>query len=137
MAQTMLSPYLNFDGNTKEAMEFYRQVLGGKLTVQNFSEVQGMPIPPGYGDKVMHASLEADGLMIMASDPPPGSKVRFGDNVHLSLMGSDSKRLTNVFNSLATGGKVTMPLAKQFWGDTFGSLTDKFGVHWMVNISEK
>jgi PhnB protein len=135
MAAASLHPYLNFNGNTKDAMEFYQKVLGGKLNMQKFSEVPGMPVPPDYADKVMHAHLEADGIVIMASDPPPGMNVNVGNNVHLSLMGTDSSKLSKMFNDLSAGGKVTMPLAKQFWGDTFGSFTDKFGINWMVNIS--
>ena len=137
MPGASLSPYLMFDGNAREAMEFYHDVLGGELKVQTFGEVPDMPPPPGYENRVMHAHLDADGVVIMASDPPPGSGVRFGDNVNLSLMGTDGDKLSRVFNDLSEGGKVTMPLARQFWGDTFGSLTDRFGVNWMVNISDK
>jgi PhnB protein len=121
MPGASLSPYLMFDGNAREAMEFYHDVLGGELKVQTFAEVPDMPPPPGYENRVMHAHLDADGVVIMASDPPPGSGVRFGDNVNLSLMGTDSDKLSRVFNDLSEGGKVTMPLARQFWGDTFGS----------------
>lgn len=137
MSPSRLDPYLNFDGNTKEAMEFYQKNLGGKLFVQKFSEVEGMPAPPGYEDKVMHASLDADGIMIMASEAMPGQGVTKGTNVHLCLSGNDTDRLTKLFNGLSAGGKVTMPLEKQFWGDTFGSFTDKFGVNWMVNINSR
>jgi len=135
MPRASLNPYLMFDGNAKEAMEFYHDVLGGDLKVQTFGEVPDMPPPAGYEDRVMHAQLDADGVVIMASDPPPGNTVQFGDNVNLSLVGTDSERLTRVFQDLSEGGKVTMPLARQFWGDTFGAFTDRFGVHWMVNIS--
>jgi PhnB protein len=83
----------------------------------------------------VHAALTSDGITLFASDGRPGTPVIFGDNVHPSLQGSDSAKLTGLFDGLAAGGRVDMPLAKQFWGDTFGMLTDKFGVHWMVNIS--
>ena len=134
MTQLFLTPYLNFNGNTKEALEFYHQVLGGELRLQTFGETPGMPVPPGYEDKIIHGHLQADDLVIMASEGRPGEQVSFGDNVHLSLQGADEAKLSGIFNSLSEGGKVTMPLAKQFWGDTFGSFTDKFGVHWQVNI---
>ena len=133
--KTTLNPYLTFNGDAKPAMEFYHGVLGGELKLQTFGEAQGMPVPPGYEDRIIHAYLDADGVIIMASDAPPGSDATFGDNVSLSLVGSDADTLTRVFNDLSAGGKVTMPLAKQFWGDTFGMFTDRFGVHWMVNIS--
>lgn len=132
---TTLCPYLNFNGNTRQAMEFYRDVLGGKLALQTFAEAPNMPLPPGYQDKVMHARLDADGFVIMAAEGEPGKDVNFGNNVSLMLSGTDEARLTKVFNALSQGGTVRMPLAKQFWGDTFGLLTDKFGVHWMVNIT--
>ena len=130
-----LNPYLNFPGNTREAMEFYQKVLGGKLDVQTFGEAPGMEVPPGYEDKVIHAMLDADGVVIMASESMPGSEVTFGDNVSLSLSGTNTDRLTQIFHSLSDGGTVTMPLEKQFWGDTFGMATDRFGVNWMVNIT--
>jgi PhnB protein len=137
MSARALNPYLNFDGNTRQAMEFYQSVLGGSLKVQTFGEIPGMQAAPGQEDKVVHALLEADGIVIMASDPAPGTSVKFGDNVSLNISGSDLEKLTAVFNGLSAGGKVTMPLAKQFWGDTFGMFTDKFGLNWMVNISGK
>jgi len=132
----MLNPYLNFNGNTREALEFYHQVFGGELKLQTFSEVPGMEVPKGYEDKIMHGRLDSDTVTIMATEGQPGKEVKFGDNVSLSLMGSDNPKLTEIFNALAEGGEVTMPLSKQFWGDTFGALKDKFGIYWMVNISE-
>lgn len=137
MTQPMLNPYLNFNGNTKEAMEFYHQVLGGELTLQKFSEAPGMPVPAGYEDKIIHARLDSDAIVIMGSEGQPGTNVGFGDNVHLSISGSDEPKLTRWFKGLSDGGNVTMPLAKQFWGDTYGQLTDRFGVHWMVNITKE
>lgn len=135
MTQSTLVPYLNFGGNTKEAMEFYHEVLGGELTLQKFGEA---PVfPPGYEDKIIHARLEADGIVIMASEGQPGANVVFGNNVHLSLHGSDEPKLNRLFKELSAGGEVTMPLEKQFWGDTYGSFTDKFGVHWQVNITNQ
>ena len=74
-------------------------------------------------------------LSLFASDGRPDQEVKFGNQVHLSLQGDDVSKLTNAFDGLSAGGHVDMPLAKQFWGDTFGMLTDKFGMHWMVNIS--
>ncbi len=129
-----LAPYLNFSGNTREAMEFYQSVLGGKLTMQTFGE-SGMPTPAEDKDKIMHADLKNDALSFMASDGNKEHPVHVGNNIHMSIVGTDEALLTKYFNGLAQGGKVDLPLAKQFWGDTFGMLTDKFGVHWMVNIS--
>jgi PhnB protein len=132
----VLSPYLNFNGNAAEAMRFYQSVLGGELTVQTFGEA-GMAKKPEEKDRTLHAALKNDLLSFMASDGHPDRPVKFGDNIHMSLMGSEEDKLTGYFTMLGQGGKVHMPLAKQFWGDTFGMLTDKYGVQWMINIAAK
>lgn len=120
-------------GQTKEAMEFYHSVLGGTLSMQTFEE-SGMPTPDEDKDKIIHANLQNGAVSFMASDGNSEHPVKMGDNIHMSLGGTDEKQLTGIFNKLAEGGMIDMPLAKQFWGDTYGQLTDKFGVHWMVNI---
>jgi PhnB protein len=135
-AKPTLTPYLNFNGKTAEAMRFYQSVLGGDLTMQTFGEAK-MAKSPKDKDLILHAALKNDALSIMASDGQPGIKVVFGDNIHMSLAGQDNAKLSEMFAKLGRGGKVDMPLAKQFWGDTFGMVTDKFGVHWMVNIVAK
>ncbi len=131
-----LTPYLNFDGDCREAMEFYQKVLGGKLSMQTFREA-GMETPEGYDDKIVHAFLDNENLSFMASDCMPGQEIKFGDNMHMSVVGSDEGLLRGFFEKLADGGKVEMALEKQFWGDTFGSFRDKFGVGWMINISSE
>jgi PhnB protein len=131
-----LNPYLNFNGNAKEAMRFYQSVLGGKLEMQTFGEAK-MAQAPEEKDLIVHATLKSGEMTIMASDVHPSMKMTVGDNVHMSISGGDAKELTSVFDLFAKGGKVDMPLAKQFWGDTFGMVTDKFGVHWMVNVASK
>lgn len=132
--KVMLSPYLNFMGQTKEAMQFYHSVLGGELNMQTYGE-SGQSEKPEEKDFVMHAELKTDTFSFFAADGNEQHQVHMGDNVNMSLMGDDEELLTKYFNDLSEGGHVDMPLAKQFWGDTFGMLTDKFGVHWMVNIS--
>ena len=129
-----LAPYLNFNGNAAEAMKFYHSVLGGELAVQTFGEAK-MARSPSEENLVVHARLSSGAMTLMASDTHPSMKTTVGNNVHLSLMGGDGEKLTRIFNALAKGGKIDMPLAKQFWGDTYGQLTDKYGVHWMVDIS--
>jgi PhnB protein len=128
-----LTPYLNFMGQTSDAMKFYQSVLGGELKMQTFAE-SGMPTSPEDKDKIIHADLKNDTLSFMASDGNAEHPVQMGDNIHMSIVGSDEALLTKYFNALAEGGKIDMPLAKQFWGDIFGQLTDKFGVHWMINV---
>jgi PhnB protein len=137
MNKISLMPYLNFNGNCAEAMEFYKSVLGGKLDMQTFGDTPEMKTPKNEKNKVIHAILKTKSLEFMASDGDKKHPIKFGNSVHMSLMGNDEKALTKYFKALSKGGKIDMPLAKQFWGDKFGMLTDKFGVHWMVNISAK
>jgi len=129
-----LNPYLNFNGNAREAMEFYQSVFGGDLVMQTFGEAK-MAKTPAEKDLIVHATLKSGTMTIMASDTHPSMKLTVGNNIHMSIAGGDAKKLDAVFSGLARGGKVDMPLAKQFWGDVYGQLTDRFGVHWMVNIA--
>jgi PhnB protein len=139
MNQPQLQPYLCFNGNCEEAMQFYQSVLGGELKISRFSDFASpaMPVADEQMNKVMHASLNNDSLTFMASDGMPDRAVEFGDNVSLSIAGPDEAKLTGFFNGLSAGGKIVQPLAKQAWGDTFGMFDDKYGFHWMINISAK
>lgn len=130
-----LNPYLNFESQSSEAMKFYQSVLGGELVMQTFAE-SGMPHSEEDKDKVIHAMLTVGDMVIMASDGGKDHPIHMGDNIHMSLVGTDEEELKRCFAKLSEGGKVDMPLEKQFWGDMYGQLTDKFGVHWMVNISQ-
>jgi len=131
-----LAPYLNFNGNAAEAMRFYQSVLGGDLYIQTFGDA-GMAQSESEKNLTLHAALTSDTVNIYASDGRPDMQVNFGDSVHLSLQGNDAAKLSSAFESLSAGGNVNMPLSKQFWGDTFGMLTDKYGMHWMVNITAR
>jgi len=129
-----LNPYLTFDGNAREAMEFYRSVFGGELTVSTFGEFGGAD--EQTADKVMHAQLETSaGYTLMGSDTPPGMDFTPGTRMTVSLSGDDGEGLRDYWAKLAEGGTVGVPLEKQMWGDEFGQLTDRFGVPWMVNIA--
>lgn len=130
---TTLCPYLMFDSAARPAMEFYHAILGGKLDLQTFAE-SGMETPDQYKNDIVHAMLTSGAITIMASDVADRG-VTPGDNVQLSLVGEHAEELTSIFTKLAEGGTIDMPLEKQFWGDVFGSVTDKFGIKWMVNIS--
>ena len=130
---TRLNPYLHFSGNAREAMEFYRSVLGGELDVMTFADVGG-----GGGeypdDGVMHAVLRtADGLELMASDGHDPDAAG-PDRLSLSISGDDEATLRRWFEALAEGGQVDVPLEKQVWGDTFGQVTDRYGMRWLVDI---
>jgi PhnB protein len=131
---TTLSPYLNFDGQAKEAMEFYRSVLGGELKINTFGE-SNPETPVEQKDRTMHADLKNNLIQLYASDIMPGMQLTAGNAVHLSLVGGEHDGLAEIFANLAEGGQLEVPLEKAAWGDTFGMLTDKFGMHWMVNIS--
>ncbi|HSX41680.1 MAG TPA: VOC family protein [Candidatus Saccharimonadales bacterium] len=130
MAIIKLEPYIFFHGQAKEAMEFYKSIFGGELTIQTYEQAgQG-----GEPDWVMHATLEGD-VKLMASDTEKASDT--AKKISLSLGGeeADSDELHAIFDKLAEGGEVFQKLEKQFWGDVFGSLTDKYGVEWMMNIA--
>jgi PhnB protein len=133
--QTRLNPYLSFKDNTRDAMEFYRTVFGGKLDIQTFKELNASQ-DPSEDDKIMHSQLEADnGITLMASDTPDRMEYKPGNNFNMSLSGDNEAELRGYFEKLAAGGTVTMSLEKAIWGDTFGMCIDKFGVQWLVNIS--
>jgi PhnB protein len=132
---TRLNPYLSFKDNARQAMEFYQTVFGGKLTMSTFKEFHASQ-DPSQDNKIMHAVLEADnGITFMAADSPNRMEHKAGANFSISLSGDNEAELRGYFEKLAAGGTVTMPLEKASWGDTFGMLTDKFGVPWMVNIA--
>ncbi|TFV89890.1 VOC family protein [Blastococcus sp. CT_GayMR16] len=130
-----LNPYIAFADNAREAMEFYRDVFGGDLTLSTFGEMGGAA--PGEENKVMHAQLETpSGYTLMGSDTPAGMPSSKGSNISVSLSGDDADDLRGYFQKLSAGGEVRMPLEKQVWGDEFGMCVDPYGVAWMVNISQ-
>ena len=130
-----LNPYLSFNGDARDAVEFYRSVFGGELTVSTHGEY-GNP-DPAMKDKVMHGQLETDaGYTLMVSDIMPDMPFNPGNTITISLSGDEGDRLRQYWEKLCDGGAVTMPLEKQMWGDEFGMCTDRFGVGWMVNIGQ-
>lgn len=130
MAQ-QLNPYLTFDGNCAEAMEFYARALGGTVESMSFRD-SGMD-----ADGVMHAALETPaGFHLFASDAVEGMMPYHpGTNVQVSISGDDADALRGYWDALADGGRVLAPLERQFWGDEYGMLTDRFGILWHVNIA--
>jgi PhnB protein len=132
---TRLNPYISFKDNARQAMEFYKEVFGGDLTINTFGEFGAQDTPDA--DKIMHSQLETDGgFTLMASDTPPDMQYNPGDNMAISLSGDDGDELRGYWAKLSDGGTVTMPLEKQMWGDEFGMCVDRFGVPWMVNIGQ-
>lgn len=134
--QSRLNPYISFKGNAREAMEFYKTVFGGKLELSTFEE-GGMAANQAAPSQIMHAMLEAEnGMTLMGADTPDGMDYTKGTDISISLSGDNETELTDYYNKLAEGGTIAEPLKKAPWGDTFGMLTDKFGIFWMVNIAD-
>jgi PhnB protein len=134
-----IQPYLSFNGRCEEAIEFYRKALGATVeTMMRFKESPD-PMPPGmlapgFENKVMHATLRIGGAVLMASDGMAAGALDF-KGFSLSIDAADAAGADRMFNALAVGGKVTMPLAKTFWSPYFGMVTDRFGVGWMVSTA--
>lgn len=130
-----LNPYLNFREQTREAMEFYQSVFGGELTVSTFADF-GVEAEPDESGKVMHSQLEApNGLTVMAADTPNSMDYTVGTAHAISLSGDDDAVLRGYWDGLCEGGNVVQPLERAPWGDSFGTVIDKFGIMWLVNIS--
>jgi len=119
-------------------MRFYERTLGGKLDrMMSYAEApQPQQCPPGSGDRIMHASLALDGRLLMASDMPEGQASAAGNGFALALNYPTAEQAHEVFGLLADGGTVTMPMARTFWSQAFGMLTDRFGTPWMVGGGE-
>jgi PhnB protein len=131
-----LEPYLFFHGKCEEALNFYAKCFRGEIA--SLSRFAGSPmeadVSADYRDKVMHADFVAGDLKLMASDGRPGPQPDGNDDIALSIATSDAAEGERIFKALGDGGTVTMPLADAFWGGRFGSLTDRFGVQWLVTI---
>ena len=131
--------YLFFNGNCEEAVNFYKQALGARVDMlMRYKEAPEPPppgmVPPNWDDKVMHTSFWVGESMVMASDGCESDGAAAFKGFSLSITVKDEAEAKKVFNALAAGGKVTMPLDKTFWSPCFGMLSDKFGVNWMVGV---
>jgi PhnB protein len=130
-----LNPYLSFGGDARQAMEFYKEVFGGTLNLNTYAEIGGQEGPDA--DKIMHGMLEtASGFTLMGADTPPDMEHTPGNNFSISLSGDDDAELRGYWEKLSADGSVSVPLERQMWGDVFGMCTDRFGIPWMVNISQ-
>ena len=128
-----LNPYLNFRDTARGAMEFYHSIFGGSLDLSTYGD---MPVfdSPEESEKIMHGMLTGDNcVVLMGADVP--NHMEIGSNSSISLSGDDEAMLRSWWDALADGATISEPLTKAPWGDTFGMLTDKFGVPWMVNIA--
>lgn len=135
MTKIHLGPYVNLQGRACEAMEFYQTVLGGNLHLQTLND-RGESKAAGPGDSIMHSRLEAGGSLIIASDGHPDYPAKVGENMAIALGGTDKDRFTKIFDDLAEGGKIKMPLMEQPWGVDVGRVTDRFSINWMVYIDK-
>lgn len=135
-----LNPYLNFRGTTRDAMTFYHSVFGGELSINTFGDF-GMPIGPDESGLIMHAQIDApNGFTLMAADVPPHMDYAPGTNdfsISLSSPASDADEVRGFWDALSDGATITQPLGTAPWGGTFGMLTDRFGVDWLVNIGSE
>jgi len=128
-----LNPYLNFAGNCEEALNFYQQCFNGKIeTMKSFSEA-GMDVPENWKDKICHAEFRVEDIYFMASDGMDPTPIKPNNAVTLSINFTDLNEQETIFNALAEGGNIIMPLKDTFWNARFGMLADKFGVNWMFN----
>lgn len=131
-----LNPYLSFKANAREAMEFYRSVLGGELNLMTFS-AGGMAQGPADGELIMHGQLDTpDGFCLMGSDTPAGMEFRPAGGMTVSLSGDDNDKLRGYWDKLAAGATIAQPLEKAPWGDSFGMLVDRYGTPWMFNLAD-
>lgn len=133
-----VNPYLNFNGNTEEAFNFYKSVFGGEfITVQRFKDTpEADNIPEADRDKIMHIALPiGKGTILMATDAleSMGHPLTVGNNFYMSVNANSEKEADKLFKALSAGGRVTIPIEKAFWGAYFGMFTDKFGIQWMIN----
>lgn len=128
-----LNAYLRFDGNCRQAMEFYKECLGGQLNLMTIGDSPMAAQMPDMKDRVIHSTLEADGMVLMASDMMGPQGITKGNAVTLCINGTDKEVIEEYFSRLSVGAKVSQPLEKMFFG-MFGDLTDKFGVEWMFEV---
>lgn len=138
---TTINPYLNFNGNTEEAFNFYKSVFGGEfLAFQRFRDVPNLPagdsMPEADKDKIMHVALPiGKGTILMATDviESMGQTLTVGTNFSLSIEADSEGEAVHLFNALSAGGTVEIPFGEAFWGGYFGMLADKFGIQWMIS----
>ena len=137
-----INPHMNFNGNAEEAFTFYKSVFGGEFNqIMHFKDMPAgeQQMPSEEAKRIMHISLPIGENYLMGSDisKSMGMKLNQGNNNYISLSPDTVDDGRELFNKLSDGGKVEMPFEKMFWGDYFASFTDKFGVMWMVNVSDK
>jgi PhnB protein len=133
-----INPYINFDGDTREAVEFYAKVFETETPrLMTFEEMPGdpsQPIPEAAKRRIMHALIVVDGTPLMFSDTFPGMPLKAGNNVSLMLGTTDRSKLERWYHALQDGGQVTMPLQETFWSKAYGQVRDRFGIDWQLSL---
>lgn len=132
-----LTPYIHFQGNAEEAMNFYSEALGGGIIAISRYGDSPMPSDEDYKDKVIHGRVQFGDNVIMISDTFKENAVNTDGNIQLSIELAQEGEIDDVFKKMSAGGTVTMELQNTFWGARFGMLKDKFGVSWMFNYEMK
>ena len=135
-------PYLSFEGNAEEALEFYAEIFNGTISrVMRWNEMPidetTQPIPENYKNKILHSELTIGSNVIYLSDTFPGMKVAYGDSISININPQSEEELRLIFDKLSSGGEVEMPVGEMFWGSVFGSLTDKYGINWSLDYEIK
>ena len=134
---TQINAYLNFTGNCREAMEFYKECLDAELTLQT---VEGSPVehqcPAAMKGQILHSTLQRGGILLMGSDMSGPEGISQGNNIALCLNCSSEDEINSFFNQLSAGGQVIHQLRTEFWGAMFGVFSDKFGIRWMLNYDK-
>lgn len=137
-----INPYLNFEGNTEDAFNFYKSVFGGEfVNVTRFRDTpESARVPDNEKDKIMHIALPiGGGDVLMGTDAleSMGHKLTVGNNMSLTITAESKEDADRFYKGLSAGGKNLMPMADQFWGAYFGMVTDKFDIHWMISFDPK
>lgn len=132
-----LIPYVTFNGDCEEALNFYKDSIGGDIVSIGRYEDSPMQVNEDYKKKILHARIQIGDYLLMASDSMPDRAPLVGNNISLSIEWDEADKMEAAYTKLSEGGKKTMPLGDMFWGARFGMLTDKYGIHWMFNCEKK
>jgi len=130
-----LVPYLSFQGNCEQALNFYKECFGGEITLSRYSE-SPMKVPEDFKSKILHGRFKSEAIEFFASDRTSEDKITKGNSLTLSIEFTNEAEQEKVFKLLSAGGNITMPLQDMYWNAKFGMLTDKFGFDWMLDCEK-
>ncbi len=130
-----IQPYITFDGNCQQALNFYQDVFGGKIVNRETYANKDIDVPEHYRDKLQHAELKSNSFNLMGYDAAPDTPVTNGTTVSMSVNVNDKSEADKVFDKLSSKGKIHSPMQKSSWGEYYGRCSDEYGVTWMINCS--